>query len=513
MNDMSRLWRVAVLCVGTASLAACASLPENGGRSGALQYATDRGLVVDSQADADTQHLVHGLLDKPISADDAIRIGLLANARVRSVYARLGIAGADVYDAGRLSNPSFSISAGFGNANADDKVTFGLAQNFLDLLLLPSRTRLAEGEFIRVQQEAAQDILNLAAEIETAYYRLVAAEQIRDMRQLAAKSTNISAELAGRFFVAGNMNRLDYALQKAAAADMAFSLRAAETAARVSRYELNRLMGQTAAPQWAVSARLPEPLDDDPDIEPLIAEALDTRLDLASARKAVEVLADSLKVTRQFRWLGSVAVGVDHERESGGKRITGPSLSLALPIFNQGQGAVHRAEAQVTQAEAAVHAMEATIANTVRSSHAELVEARQRALDYRDTVLPLRQEIVSETQKRVNFMIVGVFDLIDVKREEYNAYQGYFEAIGDYWVARATFARHIGLKLKSAEALSVIEETIPNQDQHHGHHGQPMPTDDAQPVADHTTQHDTDAHQGHGEQGGHDGHDGHGEHQ
>ena len=32
-------------------------------------------------------------------------------------------------------------------------------------------------------------------------------------------------------------------------------------------------------------------------------------------------------------------------------------------------------------------------------------------------------------------MLIGAFELIAIKQDEYDTYQGYLEAIGDYWVA------------------------------------------------------------------------------
>ena len=47
-------------------------------------------------------------------------------------------------------------------------------------------------------------------------------------------------------------------------------------------------------------------------------------------------------------------------------------------------------------------------------------------------------------------MLIGIFELIAIKQEEYDAYQGYLESVRDYWVARAGLARAVGSMLPSA---------------------------------------------------------------
>ncbi len=42
-----------------------------------------------------------------------------------------------------------------------------------------------------------------------------------------------------------------------------------------------------------------------------------------------------------------------------------------------------------------------------------------------------------------------MFELIQAKRQEYDAYQSYLEAIRDYWLARTDLLRAVGARLPS----------------------------------------------------------------
>ncbi len=72
---------------------------------------------------------------------------------------------------------------------------------------------------------------------------------------------------------------------------------------------------------------------------------------------------------------------------------------------------------------------------------------------HRDALIPQRESVVARSQEQQNYMIIGVFELIQAKRQEYDAYQSYLEAIRDYWVARTDLMRAVGARLPSESTL------------------------------------------------------------
>ena len=62
--------------------------------------------------------------------------------------------------------------------------------------------------------------------------------------------------------------------------------------------------------------------------------------------------------------------------------------------------------------------------------------ARERALYYRDIMLPLRERIVNEAQLQYNAMQVGPFQLLRAKEQQIETAVAYIEALRDYWLAR-----------------------------------------------------------------------------
>lgn len=444
--------RVLLAPVLLLSAMGCAGLPADHGIDDTRRLVSERRAIEPAAPGADTRRLVADLLAQPLTADAAVRIALLNNPRLQAEYARLGLAAAEVYDAGRLSNPGLGVSVlASSEAGAANAVTFGLAQSFTDLLLLPARSRLARAEFERAKLEAGAAILDLAAEVEMAYFELVGAQQVLAMREAVHTAAGAAAELAQRFHDAGNINALELVMEQSAATQARLDVAQARSDALTARSALNRLLGLRAGDgRWSVSDRLPAVLEADDDFDALFDLAQRSRLDLAAKQAEVDALADSLGVTRRFRYLGAVELGYELEKETDGARLSGPHLSLELPIFNQGRGKVTRAESALAQAEAELHAMALDVGHAVHLAHAQVGAARERAGQYRSELIPQREAIVARTQEEVNYMLEGQFQLLAVKQQEYDAYQGYLEAVRDYWLARVRLSHAAGSRLPSA---------------------------------------------------------------
>lgn len=388
---------------------------------------------------------------EPLSADRAIRLAFLHNPRIREEYARLGLGRAELEEARRIANPSFGYARLDRRSGDGAQITRSLSLSFADLLLLPARKRFAEGELQRLQQTVAAALLGLASAVEVAWCEAVGAYQIAAMRDAVAKAAEHSADLAQRFFDAGNINRLQLEHEHAAATQARIAaVRAAADALR-SRSALAGLIGLPADAGWTTIERLPMPSGKTWSEDEIVRLALGQRLDLAAARQEVVLREDALGVARRWRWLGAVELGFEGEREPDGGLIRGPSLSLQLPIFNQGQGAIARAQAELADARARLDGLDLTIRNETRLGMDRLAVTRDIAERYRSVLVPRREAIVAHAQEQVNFMLLGVFELILAKQQEYDAYQEYVEAVRDYWIARAELRRVVGGRLPDVE--------------------------------------------------------------
>ena len=398
-------------------------------------------------ADADAA----ALREQPMTPVNAVQMALLRSPRLQQEYARLGLIRADVQEALQIANPRLSASGHSGGGIVE--TTMGLAMPLVDLLVLPSRVRLAKADYERAKHEIAASILAVTVDVEAGWYQYVAAQQIAEMRKTVARGLATSADLAQRFFEAGNINELQLKQEQAAASQARIDAARAQAGAQQARLELNTLIGLSGTDaEWPVSAQLPVPVEREDAADDLQTLSRNTNLQLMAARQEVVVMEGLLSTTRRFRLLGATAIGVETDKEPREPRLWGPTVDLELPIFNQGQARVARAQALLAQSRARLAGLELAAGNAVRLGAERIRVLREIVDTHRTALIPQRESVVARSQEQQNYMIIGVFELIQAKRQEYDAYQSYLEAIRDYWLARTELVRAVGARLPSESA-------------------------------------------------------------
>jgi cobalt-zinc-cadmium efflux system outer membrane protein len=441
---MNGLIRMAALAAALGAAASCAVTPLDPAAEVTAGRVNEAAAVEPEWVPDAGATMAEPEIREPLTLPAALAIAFTRNPEIRRQYARLGIAHADLQEAARISNPTLSLAWLSPNGGGRDQTTRGISASFADLLLLPARRRLSAAEFRRVELAVGGRLVALAREVETSWYGQVGALQIAAMREAVAQAAENEAALAQRFHEAGNISRLQLDLQRAAAVRARIQALRGQSDAIVARARIAGLLGLQAKADWRTADRLPAPPDAAFSRDELMKRALAQRLDLSSAREEVAMLEDSLRVTRNWRLLGSVEAGYERERETDGSTIRGPTLNLGLPIFNQGQAAVARAEARLLDARAREEALMLAVENEVSSGIEQVTLARDISERYRGELLPSAASAVAQQQERVNFMLIGAFELIRAKREEYDAWQGYFESVRDYWIARTALRAATG---------------------------------------------------------------------
>jgi cobalt-zinc-cadmium efflux system outer membrane protein len=279
------------------------------------------------------------------------------------------------------------------------------------------------------------------------------------LRSGSAHAAQVSAELAGRFHEAGNISALQLAREQAAASSALIALRAQEAQVTAARGRLLALMGVKDAPDLELLDRLLLPVALDADLETLQAIALEQRLDLQALRTQVKWSEGNEAFTQRWRWINGVGIEVTREHDVDGSTLKGGGVSMEIPVFNSGWGRKQRAMAVRESAEATLRAAELDVSSEINARYAVLRAAEQNVAEYRDRLLPLQQRIVELTQQRQNFMLIGAFELIETRRQDIEAWQGFVASLREYATARSDLARALGGTLPAsavpAEAVSL----------------------------------------------------------
>lgn len=448
--------RHSLISLALLALAGCANVPRDAGFADVQKDASarlpgqdlrwDRGTPDDKKA-ADA---VARLLESPLTADSAVQIALFNNARLQAEYESLGLSQAGLVQAGLLENPSFSADILVGN-NAVSP-TFTVVQDFLNVFTRSARQTVASSDFDRVKDEVADKVLNLAADVRSAYYTAVADEQAAGLFRQVVATTEAAADLAQRQARAGNINPRDQALQQAQYAQAVIELSKIEAQTATDRERLNRLLGLSGDQvSWNLPDRLSDPPSTKPSLDRLEGLAIERRLDLAGTRQEVQTTTDALELAKQLRWLSVLGLGVTFERDpESGKWLKGPVVELMLPLFDQGQARIAALEAQQRGSQKALVALATDVRSEVREAWAQVLAAQNAAIFYKTTILPLQQRIVEENTRLANGMLIGIYDVLRGRQDQINAARDYIGSLKDYWVARTNLERAIAGPLPEA---------------------------------------------------------------
>jgi cobalt-zinc-cadmium efflux system outer membrane protein len=399
-----------------------------------------------TEEDAEVDRKVRDLLKSPLTVDAAVQVTLLNNRSLQAAYEDLGIAQADLVEAGLLENPVFSGAARYpSDSPRKPHLEFDLVGNFLSLLFLPARQQAASLEVEEQKLKVTHAVLELASQARTAYYDCIAGRQVVDLRKLVAEAGEASAEFAKRLYDAGNVSELAWTLERDSFEQARLDWSRAESVALAARERLTRLMGLWGEyANWIAPEKLPDVPANEVSFDQAERLAISRRMDFQASLREVQVAATALGLTRQVRWLGTnLEIGASTERENG-EWAVGPALSVQVPLFNQGHARNLRGEAILRQREHRMAALAVDIRSEVRTLRDRLVQDRRRAEHMIKVVVPLRERAVELQQERYNFMLSGTFELLESKRREFDAYQEYIEAVRDYWVTRSEFLHAIG---------------------------------------------------------------------
>lgn len=427
-----------LLIACAALLAGCASVSPDGGFDRVRELAQARTGVApvwqrEAEADEAVAQRIDALLAQPLSADAAAELALLNQPGLQMRLQSLGLADVERVRVSTLANPLFHIGRLAGGGALEIERSVGI--DLLGLLSLPARKRIADQRFAMAQLQAVADIVHTAAEARLACFDAVAAQAALQYRQQVAEAAEAASELARRMREAGHFDALSQLREQVFHAEAMAELERARHEAQAARERLVRALGLHGEQlAFTLPAQLPPlpaavaPLGDEEQ------RALAQRLDVLAARQAAEATAKTLGLTRVAHWVELLEVGVQDQRDRGEAAKRGPTLDLALPLFDF-DGAQEQAEAVYLQAlhRAAQVAVDAR--SQVREAHSAWRSAHAVARRYADEVVPLQQRIGEQNRLRYNAMQISVFELLADAREQVRGVAAALQAQRDYWVA------------------------------------------------------------------------------
>jgi cobalt-zinc-cadmium efflux system outer membrane protein len=339
-------------------------------------------------------------LDDGLTEDEAIAIALWNNPALQADLTALGLARADVIEAGQLKNPNLTLVFPFSI-----RVLEAVALWPFDAIWQrPHRVAAAKLEQDRLSQSLVTNALDLVRDVRLAYADYSMAQLRSQVATQASRERSEIAVIINAQFRAGeiseletNASRVEAKLAEEQAARLGYEVTAAKDRLRSllgfnpndPAFNISQPATPTATPETAVNASNSAPADP---LGELLKQAFDARPELKAAELAIEAAGQRAKWERS-KILVVSAIAKEYGKGAHGFE-QGPGLLIDLPIFHRNKGAISRAEAEIECAAKQLIAARHRVALEVQQAYTQVEQAGESLRQWRSNVLPqIEQEV------------------------------------------------------------------------------------------------------------------------
>ncbi len=464
-----------------------------------IQAATGQALLYRPGDDGDAAQRVAQLLGGGLTTDEAAEICLLNNPRLQASLWRIGMAQAEVVQAGLLSNPSLALSVRLPEAGGLANLEASLAQNIAELWRIPARERAAQRDLDQTILSIAREASVLAADAKAAYVAASAADRLDEIAQRNVEIVQQLVDASRAREEAGAGTEVDVNLTRSELLDAQVARHRTTLARFEARRKLADLLGLVSDPaELQLVEPLPDPHEWAVTPEHLLAMAAASRLDIQAATSATQSASARVREERAsvFRNI-ELGIGFERGERGAGKDrnllaqtalasaeagaltlppfspveddepdyILGPTLGLELPIFDQNQAQIARAEFAYRQAVQLLDAIVREVTQETRAVHERARAAWAIARTYRADVLPLREQNLELSREAYRAGRVSLLSVLESQRSLLAARSGYAEALRDSALTLSELERVVGRPIEAILYPEPPDEAIPNPPQ------------------------------------------------
>lgn len=345
-------------------------------------------------------------LDDGLDIDEAVAMALWNNADFQVALATLGLARANLIEAGLLRNPIFSLLLPWGPKQLEFTATLAVDQ-------LWQRPRRIEDARLNAEAVAEQLIgsgLRLVTDVRLAYLDVLLAERRLTLTAAQAEVATEAATLAEGRLRAGDISEFEARLARTDALRLEAVRLTGVTARDLAVARLRTLVGfhEESAP-----FRLSEPAaastESCPQGPELLRLALGARPDVRAAELQIEAAGARAGLERARIVAFTASLDANAKGTEGFEM--GPGVGIELPVLSQNQGGRARAAAEVEQASRRYLAVRATVSSELAAALIGLAEARDTARLLGDDV---NASLIAARQQAERLFAVGEMSLLNL---------------------------------------------------------------------------------------------------
>lgn len=437
-----------------------------------------------------------------LTEEAAINLALTNNRALRADVETIGQAKAELVQAGLLSNPLLSVMLRFPEGGGRANLDFGLVKDFADLWLIPSRKRAAQSMLQQKLLSFTDNAVGLVRDVSTTYVMLQYLDRAIELQVENLEVLRQAIDVAQARLRSGSTTQLDVNLLEARRLQAELDLLQMRNERRTTQFNLLRLMGTShASVEWHPTPLPLEQPDGTADEESLIDWGLQRRLDIQAAGWEVDAALAEFQ-QQKLRLIQSFGVGISGERPERrgipGRNIVadtarasiangqltapeieprsvrraersqeidfilGPVIEVPLPIFDQNQAQIAKAQYRARELHERYSELEQRTVEQIRAAIVTRETAFKRREIYQTSLLPVQQSNLQVAETAYQTGKENVLTVLLAQQDLIQARLGLAGAIRDELTATASLKRELGGRLPRTDEIAPTTQPVGN---------------------------------------------------
>ena len=376
-----------------------------------------------------------------LTQDEAVAIALWNSPAFLGNLADLGIARAEVAQAGLLRNPVFSLLLPWGPKQLEATLRWPIDA----IWQRPRRLAAARTAADAVAERLVASGLTLVTDVKPAHADLVAAQSRVAVSAEAATLAHRIAGIVRKRFEAGDISQLesDNAAVDAKRADQLAARARLDVALGATRlHELMGIRDKLTPASIRASEADPTVPATCADLPALEKDTLASRPEVRAAELELEAAGRRLgwERTRIFTLVG--VLDANGEGKEGFEM--GPGVDSDLGLFDRNQSGIMRARAELDRGRARYVASREQVLREVRDAHAQLTYAQTAIAAWRDDIRPSLERQMGQTERAYEAGELPLLAVLEASRRLNDSRAQELDAMTGVHRALALLERSVG---------------------------------------------------------------------
>ena len=389
---------------------------------------------------------------RQITLDEAITSSIANNPQIQSERAKVGISDAQIKTVGLWTNPRMVLDASI----ADKSYKGGIEQTIQLGGKIKKKVNIAKQQKEVTLQEIATAIIDLRANVRTAYIQLYSAQERLNTEYEILKISKSMSDIARKKEIAGDIAKLDVLQTEILEVNTLSDIEALKLEKSKAINNLNFYLGEILPED--IELVKPEinsdygksEIDDKNVQEILIKEAKENRPELKRIMKLLEQNEQIQKLARATAVPDlTLAVGPNimiENVDSGDVTHVSvySTLSMDLPIFNHGQTVLKEAKAERVKLEKDLKAEENRVELEVKNAYSSVVRTSAMLKIYENQLLPKTKDVFQKSEMSFKEGKSDILMLLTSQNSYEKVRNGYIDAITNYQTSLSDLERALG---------------------------------------------------------------------